>query len=70
MTDRQELAFWLRLTLIPGVGGEARRALLTAFGLPQAVFAAGRRALSAIIDPGLAERLMSHDATADIEAAL
>ncbi|MBK8118701.1 MAG: DNA-protecting protein DprA [Sulfuritalea sp.] len=55
---------------IPGVGGEARRALLTAFGLPQAVFAAGRRALSAIIDPGLAERLMSHDATADIEAAL
>lgn len=69
-TDRQELASWLRLTLIPGVGGEARRALLKAFGLPQAVFEANRRALSAVIDPALAERLLSHDPVADIEAAL
>jgi hypothetical protein len=38
-------ADWLRLTLIPGVGGETQRKLLsTAFGLPEtAVFAAGRR---------------------------
>ena len=39
MTDRQELASWLRLTLIPGVGGEARRALLKAFGNPKASMA-------------------------------
>ncbi|MCX7166249.1 MAG: DNA-processing protein DprA [Rhodocyclales bacterium] len=70
MAEQQELAFWLRLTLIPGVGGEARRSLLKAFGLPQAIFEAGPSALSAIIDPGLAERLLSHECAADIEAAL
>jgi DNA processing protein len=70
MTDRLELASWLRLTLIPGVGGEARRALLKAFGLPQAIFEARPQALSAIIDPALTERLLSHECTAEIEAAL
>ncbi len=70
MTDRRELASWLRLTLIPGVGGEARRALLKAFGLPQAIFEASPRALSAIVDLVLAERLLGHECTADIDAAL
>jgi DNA processing protein len=65
-----ELASWLRLTLVPGVGGEARRALLRAFGLPQAVFDAGLPALSAVIAPDLAERLLSHDSAAAVEAAL
>jgi len=35
------LAAWLRLTLIPGLGGETQRKLLAAFGLPEAIFAAG-----------------------------
>ena len=65
-----ELAAWLRLTLIPGVGGEARRALLKAFGLPQAIFAASPQALSAIIDPGVAERLLGHECSAEVDAAL
>ena len=69
-TDRREPASWLRLTLIPGVGGEARRALLKAFGLPHAIFEASQRALSAIIDPALAERLLSHECAAEIEVAL
>ncbi len=70
MTDRRELASWLRLTLIPGVGGAARRALLKEFGLPQAIFEANPRALSAVIEPELAERLLSHECSAGIEAAL
>ena len=70
MTDRRELASWLRLTLVPGVGGEARRALLKAFGLPQAIFEAGSRALSAVIGPALAESLLLHECDADIDAAL
>ena len=69
-TDRHELASWLRLTLIPGVGGEARRTLLKAFGLPQAIFEASLRALSAIIEPVLAERLLHHECTAAIDGAL
>ena len=70
MTDRRELASWLRLTLVPGVGGEARRALLKTFGLPQAIFDASQRALSAAVDLALAERLLRHECSADVEAAL
>jgi DNA processing protein len=65
-----DLASWLRLTLVPGVGGEARRRLLATFGLPQAIFEADLRALSTIVDPVLAERLLNHDCAAEIEAAL
>ena len=36
--DRDELAGWLRLALTPGVGNDAARRLLAAFGLPQAIF--------------------------------
>ncbi len=69
-TERHELASWLRLTLIPGIGGEARRALLNTFGLPHAIFAASQHALSAIIDPALAERLLRHECASEIETAL
>ncbi len=65
-----ELAAWLRLTLVPGVGGEARRALLENFGLPEAVFAASSGALARVVDSALAELLLRHDCAADIEAAL
>lgn len=68
--ERGELAAWLRLTLVPGVGGEARRALLKACGLPQAIFESGSRALAAIVDPDLAERLVGHDCAAGIAAGL
>jgi DNA processing protein len=70
MTESLELASWLRLTLIPGIGGEARRSLLKAFGLPQAIFEAGQRALAAVVDLALAERLLSHDCSAGIDAGL
>ena len=70
MTDRHELAAWLRLTLIPGVGGEARRSLLKAFGLPQAVFDARPSELSGIVEQTLAERLLAHECAAEIELAL
>lgn len=36
--DPAELEAWLRLTLTPGVGNDAARRLLAAFGLPQAIF--------------------------------
>ncbi|MEW6165880.1 MAG: DNA-processing protein DprA [Pseudomonadota bacterium] len=65
-----ELAAWLRLTLIPGIGGETQRQLLKAFGGPEAVFAAPPSALRAALGGGMIERLQSHDCAADIEAAL
>lgn len=36
MTDRDDLAAWIRLLETPGVGRESARKLLAAFGLPQA----------------------------------
>jgi DNA processing protein len=61
---------WLRLTLIPGVGGESRRQLLKAFGLPDAIFSAGASALRAAVGATLAERLLAHDCEREIDAAL
>lgn len=49
MIDTEGLAAWLRLTLIPGIGGETQRKLLAAFGLPEAIFAAGRQAARSVI---------------------
>ena len=43
------LAPWLRLTLVPGIGGETQRRLLQSFGLPEAVFAAGMKALTDVV---------------------
>jgi DNA processing protein len=40
MTDRDDLAAWLRLLQTPGIGRESARKLLAAFGSPQAVFEA------------------------------
>lgn len=40
MSHDAGLAAWLRLTLIPGLGGESQRKLLAAFGPPEAIFSA------------------------------
>jgi len=66
----KELAAWLRLTLIPGVGGESQRQLLKNLGGPEAIFAAPPSALRGILGGGLIERLLAHDCTAEIDAAL
>lgn len=65
-----ELAAWLRLTLIPGIGGEGQRRLLQAFGDPAAVFAASSAALREVLGAALAERLAGHDARTEIAACL
>ncbi|WP_109476645.1 DNA-processing protein DprA [Paraburkholderia sp. C35] len=45
LTD-QELAAWLRLSMAPGLNPAALRGLLTAFGLPEAVFSQSFTALA------------------------
>jgi DNA processing protein len=47
--ERDELAAWLRLTLSSGVGLEAARKLLVAFGLPAAVFEQSSSALQQVV---------------------
>ncbi len=63
-------AFWLRLTLTPGVGGETQRKLLAAFGLPDAVYRADRNEIASVIGEKLTERLLTADNAAAVEAAL
>lgn len=63
-------AAWLRLTLIPGIGGETQRKLLTAFGLPQHIFAASRSDLRGVIGDKATDRLLDTDNSAAVSAAL
>lgn len=56
---RDELAAWLRLLLTPGLGRRTARQLLTAFGLPQAIWAQPPAAWAQIVAPELALAMAS-----------
>ncbi len=55
--ERDELAGWLRLTLAPGVGNQAARRLLGAFGLPEQIFAQSLQSLQQVVPATLAKAL-------------
>ncbi|MDP2882859.1 MAG: DNA-processing protein DprA [Azonexus sp.] len=69
MIISEGLAAWLRLTLIPGIGGESQRKLLAAFGLPEAVLAAGRLAARSVIGDR-ADLLFDFDPSEEIERGI
>lgn len=54
---RDELQAWLRLTLTAGVGNATARKLLTAFGLPDAIFSQSSAALLQVVGPAQAAAL-------------
>lgn len=70
MSETESLADWLRLTLIPGIGGGTQRKLLAAFGLPDAIFAAGSSALRGVIGEKAVHLLRDSHNEASVEAAL
>jgi DNA processing protein len=53
-----DLAAWIRLTRVSGLGGQGLRKLLATHGLPQHVLSAGRRALAAQVGEDLADRIL------------
>lgn len=55
----QELGHWLRLEQTPGVGAETARKLLSAFGLPENIFAAGMPALRGVVSDRVAHALVA-----------
>lgn len=69
MIISEGLAAWLRLTLIPGIGGESQRKLLAAFGLPEAVFSAGRLAARSVIGDR-ADLLFDFDPAAEVDRSI
>jgi DNA processing protein len=63
-----ERAAWLRLILTPGLGPRTARTLLSAFGLPDAIFGATLPALLRVVPEPLARQL-AQPAGAGVEAA-
>lgn len=57
--ERDELSDWLRLTLTPGVGNEAARKLLAAFGLPRNIFQQENSALVEVVGAARAKAIGS-----------
>lgn len=55
----QELAQWLRLERTPGVGPDAARKLLSAFGLPENIFAASLPELQGVVPDRVARALLT-----------
>lgn len=49
MHTPEQLACWIGLSLIPGLGGESYRKLLAAFGEPQNIYATGYGALAKVV---------------------
>lgn len=69
MNTTTGLAAWLRLTLIPGIGGETQRKLLAAFGLPETIFAADREAVRKLIGER-ADLLFDFDSQTSVDRSL
>ena len=57
MLDAEEFDSWFRLLETPGIGREAVRRLLAAFGSPEAVLAAPKSALRGLVGAELADAI-------------
>jgi len=68
--ERDELAAWLRLALTPGIGNQAARRLLAAFGLPDAIFRQSTGALQQVVTAAQSEALRSEPAELAAQLAL
>ena len=53
--DKEELAAWIRLVMMPGVGIRTAHRLLGTYGLPQNIFRASYRELQHVVSPQLAD---------------
>ena len=70
MSDAGDLASWIELSLVPGLGGGSFRSLLSAFGLPAQVLCATPSQLRRVVPDPLASRILERRSRAEIEPAL
>jgi DNA processing protein len=70
MTSNDELASWIDLSLVPGLGAQTYRALLTAFGLPHNIRSASRTRLAGVVPDAIAGRILEDGRGPRVAAAL
>jgi len=70
MNDSGDLAAWIELSLVPGLGSARFRSLLSAFGLPANVLGATRAQLSRVVPESLAAIILERNSQAEVEKAL
>jgi DNA processing protein len=70
MNDSGELAAWIELSLVPGIGSARFRSLLSAFGLPSQVLKATQAQLSRVVPDSLAASIRKRERGPEIETAL
>ncbi|HUL94256.1 MAG TPA: DNA-processing protein DprA [Burkholderiales bacterium] len=70
MNDSGDLAAWIELSLVPGLGGGRFRSLLSAFGLPTRVLGATRSQLCRVVPEALAASILERGRDAEIEKAV
>ena len=69
MRSNDELASWIDLSLVPGLGTQTYRALLSAFGLPSNIGAAARAQLARVVSDAIAARILGDGREALVAAA-
>lgn len=70
MTDASDLAAWIELSLIPGLGNQGFRSLLSAFGPPRNVLGATRVQLGRVVSDDLAGRILGRALGPEVDKAL
>src|SRR5262252_4283465 len=70
MNDSGDLAAWIELSLVPGLGGARFRSLLSAFGPPARVLEATRSQLCRVVPETLAESIFQRTRGAEVDLAL
>lgn len=59
MTDRDDARLWVALSLVPGLGGESFRRLLSEFGPPETIFGARHAQLSTVVSSAIAAAIVA-----------
>jgi DNA processing protein len=70
MRSNDDLACWISLSLVSGLGGQTYRSLLSAFGLPGNILAASRAQLVRVVSNTIAARILGNGRAALVAAAL
>ena len=70
MSTSDDLESWIDVSLVPGLGPSAYRALLSAFGLPRAIRSASRSQLARVVPDEMAAAILGNQRAAGVAAAI